>query len=175
MIEILSNPIILLTSSFLFGISTKIADLQNEHGLKLFKGANILFGILWGFFASLIVIGNALVGTFYLAILLHWILRNKIDYLNHGIAAAMILITFVWLAPAYNLDWLFFIVIFVIYTFVGLLIDYNAIQRGWFTQLNVHGFLILIAFTFVNLSYWIVLASYALNTLGYEIAKKYRK
>ncbi|MFT4311377.1 MAG: hypothetical protein ACMXX7_02015 [Candidatus Woesearchaeota archaeon] len=49
MIEILATIPLLLINSFLFGFFTKLADLLDEHGLKMFKGADILFGILWGY------------------------------------------------------------------------------------------------------------------------------
>ena len=51
MIDLFSLPIILIFAA-LYGITMKIADLLDEHGLKWFKGSAIIFGILWGLFGS---------------------------------------------------------------------------------------------------------------------------
>ena len=94
------NIFILLFSAFLFGIFSKAADLFDEHGAKEpFFGAAITCGILWGFFGSCMVILNHNVGIFYVALLLYWILRVKVDYRNHGIGAVMILITALYFIP----------------------------------------------------------------------------
>ena len=43
----LFSPFFVVIYAILFGITMKIADLLDEHGLKSFKGADILFGFLW--------------------------------------------------------------------------------------------------------------------------------
>ena len=108
--------------AILFGITMKIADLFNEHGLKeWFKGSRILFGFLWGIFGALLVISNAHVANVILAMILAFILRFRIDYLNHGIATSMTLITF-FLTSRFELS--IFIPFFLIFAIFGLTEDY---------------------------------------------------
>ncbi len=51
----LFSLLLVLIFASLYGVTMKVADLLNEHGLKLFRGSAILFGILWGFFGALLV------------------------------------------------------------------------------------------------------------------------
>jgi len=168
----LSSVIILLINSALFGLFTKLADLTDEHKKKFFKGDSLLFGFLWGIFGSLVIIGNPLLGSFYLAILFHWILRGKIDYLNHRIALLIILITFIYKFNIAKFDWYLFTITFIIYTVIGLLNDNKLIKKTWFTNLNIYSFIIIILFTLYNFKYVIVFYSYVLNSIFYQIPKK---
>ncbi len=175
MIEYLSNIWILLINSALFGLFTKLADLCDEHHWKPFKGAGLFFGILWGIFGAAVIIGHPLIGSFYLAILFHWILRNKIDYLNHGIATIIILISFIFVSKTYQFDWYLFGVIFVTYSIFGVLRDHKKIESNWFTRWNVYAYIILLVFAFLDRNYLIVVYSYVLNSLFYQLAKKLQK
>ena len=82
----------------LYGSCMKIADLLDEHGLKLFKGSKILFGILWGAFASLALFVDPVVANVMLADILGFIVRMRIDYRNHAIATVMVILTFIMYA-----------------------------------------------------------------------------
>ncbi len=83
MIEnLFSNPMILLYA-LLFAITMKVADLFDEHGLKWFKGSTILFGFLWGGFGALLVLSNNTIANIMLAMSLAFLVRNRLDYLNH--------------------------------------------------------------------------------------------
>ena len=172
MIEYLSDFWVLLINSAFFGLFTKLADLCNEHKWNPFRGAALLFGFLWGIFGAAVVIANPLLGSFYLAILFHWILRNKIDRLNHGIGSVIILISFVFVSETYQFDWYLFSFIFIVYTIFGLLRDNRKIRSSWFTKLNIYAYLIVIIFTLLDQKYLIVLLSYFFNTLFYQLAKK---
>lgn len=88
--------------SIAFGVTMKIADLLDEHGLKLFKGASLMFGFLWGIIGALLIFDNNILANFILAMLIHWILRYRIDYLNHGIAVSIILFGFVYALPNFS-------------------------------------------------------------------------
>lgn len=173
----LNNPIAILILSILFGITVKMADLLDEHGLKIFKGDALLFGILWGAIGSILILSNQIIATFFLAIILHWILRYRIDYLNHGVAACLMIITYIYSFGNFNTDWLLFLIIFIPYSFFGLFND--AADRGEikgkiakFFQLNSHLIIFPLILIFINQSYWIVLASSFLQIIFYNFTAK---
>lgn len=176
MVEILFSIPMLLLYSVLFGITVKIADLLDEHGLKLFKGSALLFGVICGGFGALLILGNNLLANFFLALLIHWILRYRIDHLNHGIAASIMLLVFLYNLPNFTVDWLLFLTIFVIYSIHGLLNDatdrkeIRSIAAKYF-ELNSHYFWVPLILTIINPMYWIVLAASVLHVVFYETTK----
>ncbi len=76
--------------SCLFAVTMKVADLLNEHGLKLFKGANILFGVLWGIFGALLCLCHTIIANVILAMMIGFVIRKRLDYINHIIAFIII-------------------------------------------------------------------------------------
>ena len=121
MIEnLFSTPLIILYA-LLYGITMKIADLLDEHGLKWFKGSAILFGFLWGGFGALLVLSNNVIANIMLAMNLAFIIRYRLDYINHQIAASIIIISFLFAATLNPILFLSFYVIFLIF---GSLRDY---------------------------------------------------
>lgn len=74
----------------LWGASEKAADLHNEHNVRWFRGARTLFGVLWGGALGLLLTHrDPLVAELGLAMLLSYLLRGKIDYFNHRLAATI--------------------------------------------------------------------------------------
>ena len=92
-----SLPIILFCA-VLYGITMKLADLLNEHNLKWFKGSALIFGILWGAFGALLIFSNNAIANIILAMNIAFIVRNRLDYLNHQAAATIIIISFLFFA-----------------------------------------------------------------------------
>lgn len=84
----------LLLIAFLFGVTNKMADLMNEHGLHWFAGAPILFGAVWGGLGSLLVLHDGNLGAAYVALVLFWFLETKLDYRNHALAGVMMVISY---------------------------------------------------------------------------------
>ncbi len=176
-----SIPLLLLYSVF-FGSTMKIADLLDEHGLKLFRGSDLLFGAFFGIFGALMIIGNNLLANFFLALLIHWILRYRVDYLNHGIAASIMFIGFLYSLPSFAVDWLLFLVVFLTYSVHGLFNDaadrkeIRGILAKYFES-NSHYFSVPIILTVINPIYWIVLAASVLHVISYKttnhLAKKH--
>ncbi len=175
MVELLVTIPLLLINSLLFGFFTKLADLLDEHGLKMFKGADILFGILWGIFGTLVIIFSPLLATFYLAILINWIIRGNIDYLNHRIATAIILVSVFFSGIVANIDPILFAVTTILFTGIGMLIDYKLIKRNFLTNNNLFIFIALAIMIYFNTNYWIVLVSYLLNSIAYQSVKIWGK
>lgn len=171
----IEHPLIILLLSAIFGFVLKIADLLNEHGLKLFKGANILFGILWGIIGALLILSNNLIAVFFIALLFHWILRYRIDYLNHGIGTVIILITFLYNLNNFSMNWTVFLMIFISYSIFGLIND--AADRGEikgkigkFLKLNFPYIIFPAILILINTNYWIILGCSALHLLFYNLA-----
>ncbi|SRR6266566_2048481 len=79
--------------SFVFGLTVTIADSLNEHGLTLFKGSSILFGVLWGISGSILILLSKPLLTLYFALVLYWLLRLKLDRTNHAIGATLMIAT----------------------------------------------------------------------------------
>ncbi len=114
--------VLIVLSAFLYGATMKIADLLNEHGLRLFKGSNILFGVLWGVFGALLIVDtNPLVGSVVVAMNIAFIIRNRLDYLNHQIAASIIIIIGIAFQQIVVVPFLAFFFIFLIF---GSMKDY---------------------------------------------------
>jgi hypothetical protein len=79
--------------SFCFGVTNKLADLMNEHGLNWGRPLNILMGFIWGFLGALLVIQSTTLAVSYISLVLYWFLMLKLDYHNHAIAGVIILIS----------------------------------------------------------------------------------
>jgi MFS family permease len=68
--------------------------LVNEHGLKEhFKGAGILSGYLWGLSGLGMLLASPLGGLTYVAHVLYWFWRVKLEYPNHALAGVIMLLS----------------------------------------------------------------------------------
>ena len=121
MTEILFSIPAIILYALLYGVTMKIADLFNEHGLKWFKGSAIIFGILWGGFGLLLVLSNSTIANIILAMNVAFIIRNRLDYLNHQIAASIIIVGFLLSSAIHPL---LFVVFFGTFLIFGSLKDY---------------------------------------------------
>jgi len=167
---ILDLPFVILLNAFITGVLTKAADLFVEHGYKSSNLTKILLGIGWGFFGSLVVIGSPLVGAFYLAILLSWIIRYKLDYYNHGIGGALILITIFFVQPTGMLVYLILFPTLVLFTFFGILSrEYKLKGKlSWFHKYNIYSFIYIGILAYIYSEVWIVFFASLTNVLGYH-------
>ncbi len=80
--------------SCLFAVTMKIADLLDEHGLTLFKYADILFGVLWGIFGALLCLSHTIIANVIFAMMIGFVIRRRLDYINHIIAFLIITTVF---------------------------------------------------------------------------------
>jgi len=167
-----SLPMILIYSA-LFGVTIKIADLLDEHGLKWFKGSAIIFGIIWGVFGSLLVVSDSLVANTILAMVVAFIFRMRIDYRNHAIATVMIISTFL-ISSTFQLQ-TFFI-------FLGTFIAFGSIKdifggyyknKSWINKLNETGWYVSIVPLVYSIitSNWIVFYALGPIPIFYNIVK----
>lgn len=176
--EIIFSAPALVIESVLFGFTMKVADLLDEHGLKWFKDSPLLFGILWGGFGSLLMFVGENLAIFLFALVVHWVLRYRIDYLNHGIAASGMLIIFIYLYPSLSFNWLFFLVVFVSFSVHGLFNDLvdrgkmNGLIAKYF-QSNIHWIWIPLIFALYESRYVDVFIVSSLFIITYELTNHY--
>ncbi len=175
--EILSSNFILISSliAIFHGISMKIADLLDEHGMKSFKGSAIYYGILWGGFASLWVIVDIHLANAILATVLAFLIRMRLDYRNHAIAAAMVIITFISVSSIIPSE---FILLFSGFTLLGLIKDHlgerKIANKIFYYISEFASYSIITSFVYsIILGNWIVFIAVTLSTVSYGFVKFY--
>ena len=57
---------VLVAIAFAFGVTNKLADLMNEHGLYWFRCCNLLFGFIWGGLGALLILAGAALQALFL-------------------------------------------------------------------------------------------------------------
>ena len=178
---LINNPLMIILISVLWGVTEKIADLTDEHGLKLFKGANITFGVLWGFFLALLAINqNVVVSSLAIAMLMSYILRYRIDYLNHGIAAIIVL--FAFFEKGAIIDWGALLFFFTVFGLGGLIHGSLAEKPGikkfmgkWLTsffEYRVYIYLFPLFFS-VYTGEWLAFLVASSHMLAYEAVRQH--
>ncbi len=171
--DYLSSSFVMLYA-LLLGIAMKIADLLDEHGLKWFKGSRILFGFIWGGLGVLLVLANNLVANIILAMSLAFLVRGRLDYLNHQIAVSIIIVGFLFSS---TFDFPLFILFYAIFVIFGSLRDYigDKIKKKSKLQSlydNVMWYYPIPTFVYcVIYGNWIVFGIFLLYTLGYDLTK----
>ena len=164
--------------SVLFAVTMKTADNLNEHGLKWFKGANILFGFLWGTFGALLILSNNLLANLWMAALIGWILRAKEDYLNHGIASAIIIITFIFNLKNFEFYPTLFLTFFIGMVVFGLTHDYLSYSKkvsktfSEFFHTILYYILLPIVYSLLTRE-WIISISFIPFIIAYELTRTY--
>lgn len=174
----------IIVLSAAFASTMKLADLLDEHGMHWFKWDAIIFGILWGFFGSLLIISNVIVSNIILALVIAFLVRLRLDFRNHTFAAAMILIAFLSYG---TFDLLLFSIFFVIFSVFGGIKDYLGdvrLKKDFIYKLNE--FALFFAIPAVIYSFltglWIVsiflvtyFSFYNLTKYGLYYMKKYER
>lgn len=178
MLEVLASPLVIVFVAVLYGTTMKIADLLDEHGLKLFKGSPVLFGVLWGLFGVFLVLGNNVVANVVLAMNIAFIIRRRLDYINHQIAASIVLIVFLMTA---SFDFYLFGAFYIIFLVFGSLKDYVddtlKMKEGLLVTLNEAMLYypvptLIYAILFGN---WVLFYVFLVYTLSYDLTKLYAK
>lgn len=162
--------------AILYGVTMKIADLLNEHGMKWFRFSDVLFGILCGAFGALLLFSDAAVSNIILAMVIAFVIRRRIDYLNHAIAFTIIIVTFLIYG---SVNPALFLPFFLIFTIFGGLKDYvdDVLKKrnGLLFALNESMLYYPIPTFVYSLLYgnWIVFVVFLLYTISYDATKYY--
>ncbi|HZM76400.1 MAG TPA: hypothetical protein VFC19_11765 [Candidatus Limnocylindrales bacterium] len=98
--------------SLLTGAVSKISDLFNDDGLEWFPGADPLSGVLWAATGSALVLLDPQVAALWLATVMYWFLRSKLDHFNHAFAGVCISGTGVFCAARGKVDLTVFVGLF---------------------------------------------------------------
>lgn len=166
----------ILFCAALYGITMKIADLLDEHGLKSFKAGVLLFGVLWGLFGALLVLSNVIIANIILAMNIAFLIRRRIDYLNHAIAVSIIIIAFLIYG---SIDITIFLVFYFIFLIFGGLKDYVGDvlkkRKGLLVLLNESMLYYPIPTLIYSLIYgnWVVFCAFLVYTVCYDLTKYY--
>lgn len=138
--NIISNNLFVAPMIIFYAISCaltmKIADLLNEHGLKLFRGSGLLFGLLWGAFGVLLVMSNPEMANIILAMHIAFLTRGSLDNFNHQLAGTMVIIGFLYLGTFIPLLFLTFYFTFSIFGFLEDYADVFAKRHRTFAFIN---------------------------------------
>jgi MFS family permease len=174
-----TNQIILAMCSFTLGVMGKYADLVNEHGLKEhFKGAGILSGYLWGLSGLGMLVSSPLGGLTYVAHVLYWFWRVKLEYPNHALAGViMILSAFFFRGEFLQSHKWDLIAIFLAYLISGYIQTYfkdNFPNQAKFWRLRLRIYLIPLIYALYTKS-WDPLIATGFGMIGCEwITIKYK-
>jgi hypothetical protein len=145
------NQLLLAFFSFMLGITAKYADLYNEHGLKQpFRGAAFLSGLSWGLSGMGMIIVSPLGGLTYIAHVLYWFHRVKLEYTNHALAGVIMVLSGFYFQgefmAAHSGD---LVAVYLAYLLTGYVQTYfkeNHPSTKWFWRLRLRIYLIPIAY-----------------------------
>lgn len=157
----------------LYGACMKVADLLDEHGMVWFLGSKILYGVLWGVFGALLILTDAYVGNAILAMVLAFLIRLRLDYRNHAIAGAIIILTFIAQSVFIPVEFLIFFLTFLIF---GMWKDYLGDVRKKrdllfkINEIAPYNFIVAFAYSFVT-GIWIVFVAIFFSTISYDLIK----
>lgn len=160
--------------SVAYGVTMKIADLLNEHGLKWFKSSAIVFGFLWSIFGTVLIISDNTIANIILAMNIAFITRNRLDYINHQIAASIIIITFLFTSIFSPVMFLVFYFVFLIFGSIKDYVDDILKKKdGMFTLLNEAMLYYPIPTFIYCMIYgnWIVFWTFLVYTISYDLTK----
>jgi len=169
---LLQMPVLLVWAA-LYGVTMKVADLLNEHGLKLFRGAAILFGILWGLFGAVLIASNDIIANITLAMVVAFIVRMRIDYLNHAIATIIVIISFLQFATFDPIPFYIFLANFIIFGSVKDYVDDVLKRKDWITKITESGWYYVIPTLIYSMvtGEWPVFFVFTSYNLFYNIVK----
>ena len=169
----LFSLLLVLIFASLYGVTMKVADLLNEHGLKWFRGSAILFGILWGMFGTLLVVSDVYIANIVLAMAIAFIVRMRIDYINHAIAEVIIIVSFLTYSTFVPAVFFIFLPIFIVFGGMKDLLDDYYKRKDLFAKISesmwYYPIPTLIYATYT--SQWVVFYVFTIFTVFYDVTK----
>ena len=122
--------ILLLVISLLTGISTKLVDLIEDDGLRLFKFDKYIFAVIYGILLGYIISNYNLIAPLWIGAIFASILAKKIDTKAHviGLISSLIFVAFFGLGKISIL----FLIIFLIAAFLDEILSDLADGKSLF-------------------------------------------
>ena len=119
--------ILLLVVSFFTGIFTKLVDLIEDNGLRLFKFDKFIFAVIYGLLIGYVISNYNVVAPLWIGTIFALILTKKIDTKAHVIAliSALIFVTFFGLGKIN----IIFLIIFLIAAFLDEILS-DFVERS---------------------------------------------
>ncbi len=158
-LDYILRVLLMAALGFSFGAILKVSDLLQEHGFRWFKGSANATGLV----ACALVVASAFIGgmtieVFWLAMTLQWVLRGRIDGVNHGWFAIALL-----LLPLYNHrvfegalleHLLYFLIPLAVLGLIHDLLQYTdakapEVVRWFFRNQHLYYYLVAIGYVFV--------------------------
>lgn len=168
-----------LLIAFFAGISVKLVDLAEDHGLKMNKVIKILFSIMYGLLIAYIISVVNILPELWIGILLGLLFAGKIDALGHyiGFGSAILFILMFGLPTVNPLIILLIAIICVLEEWVNdNIVDKKKVKGILLNFLSIRPLLEITAIVFsiiyANISIFLLLLSF---DLGYLITKKIKK
>lgn len=159
--------------SFSLGITAKYADLVDEHGVKEhFKGAGMLSGWLWGLSGLGMVWVSPFGGLTYIAHVLYWFQRIKLEFPNHALAGVIMVLSGFYFQGEFLYEYRNdLIAVYLAYTITGYIqayfkVNYPASKHFWRLRLRIY--LIPIAYAIYRQSLDPIIAT-GFGMIGCEI------
>jgi hypothetical protein len=169
------NSIYLIAIAFGFGVTNKLADLMNEHGLRWFKQDDFIFGVIWGGLGALLIVGHPLLVAPYLSLVLSWIVLLQLDHVNHALAGVMMILASAWMAVQYSVDLVATIIMLLAFVLVSVVQSRTRKRHAWldkFWRLRLRIYLIPFVYSlYVGdfLPFWTTVS----GMIGVEIVTNY--
>ena len=147
---------------------------MNEHGLYLFYGDKLFFGLLWGVLGAVLILADNGVANVVFAMVLAFIVQMRIDHLNHAIAAVIVILAFAIAASVHTPTFVVFFTSFVIFgglrAYIGDVrgrydLLYRFSEPGW-----AHYYIVPFAWSLYS-GAWILFGFTATYRTAYNAAK----
>lgn len=88
---------IIAALAFATGITSKFADLINEHGISWFKHSSQILGLIWGTLALALTLSDPYAAVVWIATVAYWFLVCKLDNFNHAFAGVCVVLAGIYM------------------------------------------------------------------------------
>lgn len=176
MLPPLSFPLVLLCAVS-YGATMKTADLLDEHGYKWFEGSTTLFGMAWGISGALLMLSDIYLASALLAMVVGFILRMRIDYRNHAIAAGIMLTAFVVCCRLERTTFVGFLLNFAGFGSVKDALGEDRQKTGWMCRVFESGWYYVVPTLICSIytTEWLVFYVFLLYIGSYDAVKYWKE
>lgn len=128
----------------------------------------------------MMILSSNVLANFFIAMLIHWTLRYRIDSLEHGFAGAIMFTVFVLNLAVFTFNPLIFWTVLIPFSIFGMINDAADRKqvKGFIAELGESQatyFIIPLILLIININYWIILVVSMGHILSYETTKYFFK